>query len=349
MGGFKYVLQSMQKLSGPQTIFHNHVFGSIARGHGDVKQLVTRPTAELSDQVLVKNAYLRNLAIEMMATKYVFNNTVINRLAIVDPSLPPYLRESMKFCFPPHATIDHNSSLDYATCRQSVLCPNCRMRVQEKILRRLKPYIGTVRYIAVLRISMRGATGRVPSVSSNLKLRDVFNKIYQRRWNNWPYDAVIALPRYAPKYSEWVTVGAIIALVTDKKQLWDPVTKLGRNLEWSIHSASESRLVKVIAETTNYQARMMYSTEFTDNELVQLRIAYAGAEGDRPPFRLRFHGMTKPKKAMKPITIIRQESTITTMEILNDVRTEQEHNQYDLGWGLTYAPADLEQSPGYPG
>ena len=347
-GNFKYILNTVFRMTRHQVILYNKVFGSIAQGHGDVKQLVSKPTDELLSQVgIQKSGMFQHLAIEMMAVKTAYSKLVI-RLGVMDPSLPRYRKATMLSCDPPHSRIERDSGLKTVTCRQPVWCPSCRMRTQESILARMLPRISEVKYIAVLRPYIRPAGAhRVPGLIDTLDLGKMLRKIFRRRWDKWPYGCVIPLPRYVAKDDEWVAAATIIALVNDKKHLFDPKAKLGRGFEWVIHTASPDRLAHVIAETTSYEARMLYTDEFTNKELVTLRQAYAGLKGGRPPLQLQYQGLPMPKKAMQPITVLNDNALEETLHDHTESKTE--YNKRDIIWGPTYAPADVEQPARHQG
>lgn len=336
-GDYEYKLKSMH-LDDYQRIFWDACYGSLSRGHGDIRASIQDPSEELLSQVGISSGYYRDRALEYVAVRQQFNKFV-NRLALVDPSVPTYQRDTMLFCAPPHTRVDHNCGLKTATCEQSIFCPGCRVRTMENIFNRLRPHIKSVSTIAVLPIAVATEERRVPLLYDSTMLRDILNKIFNRRWHGWPYDAVWSHPRYVRRTDQWVMTAKIFVLVNDLTQLWDPEDKIDSTLSWKKDKASELQLARVVARELSYQAQMLFTNQFTDEELVQLRQSYTGLPGERTPLRTRFHGTTKPKKAMEPITIISE-------DIINDIR---EDNQCDIVGGLTPATADLEQPSRHTG
>jgi hypothetical protein len=88
---------------------------------------------------------------------------------------------------------------------------------------------------------------------------------------------------------------------------------------------------------------MLYDTEFTGNQLAQLRTAYAGTEQSNPPFKLRFHGVTKPKRALAPIDV----TEMFDKEIITNAEYEQYNIECDPGRRPAPASADMEQQTGH--
>jgi len=340
----KYVIKAVSALTKHQRIAYDSVFGSAARGHGDVKKLLAHPPDSLLSGVSIKSSYCRNIGLEMMAVKHVYTNTVVRRLAAIDASLPASTKSSMIFCAPPHAKIEHKCSLPHTTCRKPTICPSCRLRSQEAIFQRLVPYINDVSHIAVLQLNV--CSGAVPSIDDNIELNDMLTKVYRRKWNTWERDAVIMLPRYLTEQRVWLPTSTIIALVKDKNKLWCPDDKLRVPTSWKLHPASADTLAQVIATTMAYPAQLMYNNSFTSDELIRLSHAYIGTPGHPAPYGLRFHGVSKPRRALAPALIV---SDTNDKELINDSNQQYEYHECIPGWGFAHATTDVEQPAGHPG
>jgi hypothetical protein len=267
------------------------VFGDLSNMHPVIKQLVENPTPELRDQVAIKPGYPQKVARSLVATQDVWRDCVVD-LQAFDPSIPEDKISRMFHCKPPH--VSYRPRVQAVTCRDYFLCPHDRYRKLIYLHSYLTPKLAEVDYIGMLVFQVRPKSGMLMREDVE-RLRDEIAKIYARRWNTWPYDAVLALPKLVVRKegNYWVIAAAIIALTSDLKDFWSPLEKMGVRCKWEIHPATPGHLAALLTKFGHYPPQLLYDSSIRDMAYVR----HACMTKNGPVFRSRLHGIeVDPKK-----------------------------------------------------
>lgn len=308
-----------------QQRLHERTFGALWAHNGNIKANVARPPEKVAASVAIASGYPRQVALRLMATKFEFQ-AFVRRMAMLS-DIPKADINSMYYCTPPGVVLADDALV--TTCKQYTHCPFCRYTLLERQAVKFLPYLDRYKYIAMLKLWTTRTGDIIPSAGSMENLNITLDTIYRSRWNNWPVDVVITVPRLSADSSRWVIVTTILALTNNCSDLWDPKAKIGSSAKWSVFDSDPVTLIDTLTTHVGYQAPMLYESWPAD----KLADMYQLTSGSvYPVCRCRTHGLTRLNKiASQPIRLLKS-------------RNKEQHDKWDcIDGGHTSPPANLEQ------